>query len=174
MIKYYTGIGSTKTPNEICEYMTKVAYFLGRKNYILRSGHAPRADYAFETGCDLAKGEKEIYIPWKGFNGSNSNLIVNDPNAFNMAERFHPYWNGLTQGVKKLHARNCHQVLGQDLNTPTEFILCWTKNGKGSGGTGQALRIAKEFNIPIFDLGRYDKLNNVKEEIVLFLSKFNI
>lgn len=52
----------------------------------------------------------------------------------------------------KLHARNCYQVLGADLRTPTQFVICWTPRGSGEGGTGQALRIAKAYNIPIFDL----------------------
>lgn len=59
----------------------------------------------------------------------------------------------LKDGAKKLQARNSHQVLGLDLNTPSDFIICWTKGGKGIGGTGQALRIAKAYNIPIFDCG---------------------
>lgn len=49
-------------------------------------------------------------------------------------------------------SRNSYQVLEKDLNTPVEFVLCWTKDGKASGGTGQAMRIAKDKNIPIFNL----------------------
>ncbi len=68
-------------------------------------------------------------------------------------------------------ARNCHQVLGCDLRTPSDFIICWTKNGKGLGGTGQALRIAKEYNIPIFDIGNYNEIEIIKKEIYLFLKE---
>ena len=67
-----------------------------------------------------------------------------------MAAEFHPAWDRCSRGARALHARNCHQVLGWDLKTPSEFILCWTKDGKASGGTGQAMRIAKAFNIPIY------------------------
>ena len=34
------------------------------------------------------------------------------------------------------------QVLGVSLDSPAEFVLCWTADGEASGGTGQALRIA--------------------------------
>ncbi len=44
------------------------------------------------------------------------------------------------------------QVLGSDLETPVSFVVCWTIGGKISGGTGQALRIAKDLGIPIFNL----------------------
>lgn len=38
---------------------------------------------------------------------------------------------------------------GAMLDTPSEFILCWTEHGSGKGGTGQALRIAATYNIPV-------------------------
>jgi hypothetical protein len=73
-------------------------------------------------------------------------------------------------GAKKLMARNMYQVLGQDLETPTSFIVCWTKDGKASGGTGQALRVAKKYNIPIFNLYNenaaaelYNHIKNIKD-----------
>lgn len=37
-IKYYTGIGSRKTPIEILDFMTEIAIYLNKKKYILRSG----------------------------------------------------------------------------------------------------------------------------------------
>ena len=51
--------------------------------------------------------------------------------------------------VEKNCKRNVFQVLGADLKTPTEFIICWTDK---YGGTQQALRIAKSFSIPVFNL----------------------
>ena len=87
----------------------------------MRSGGAKGADKAFEIGCDNYNGQKEIYLPWKGFEGSDSNLIVKDSKAFEI------------DGTRKLQARNSHQVLGLDLNTPTKFVICWTKNGKDQG-----------------------------------------
>jgi hypothetical protein len=61
-------------------------------------------------------------------------------------------------------------VLGLDLETPSKFIICWTKNGKGQGGTGQALRIAKEYGIPIFDAGKFGNVDEVRKELMKFLS----
>jgi len=171
-MRYYTGIGSRETPKKILELFTKVAQYLAKKNYILRSGHAKGSDQAFENGCGLIDGTKEIYIPWYKFEDSNSNLIVKDSKAFEIAEKYHPYWHNLSQGARKLQARNSHQVLGLDLNTPSDFIICWTKNGKQSGGTGQALRIAKAYGTPIFNAGKYNDIDKCKEELKLFLSNY--
>ena len=168
-MNYYTGIGSRETPIEILKLFTQIGKFLANKNYILRSGHAEGADSAFEYGCTMVNGQKEIYLPWKGFGDSDSKLIVKDNKAFEIAEKFHPYWHNLSQGAKKLQARNSHQVLGQDFNTPTRFVICWTKKGKGQGGTGQAIRIARYYNIPIFDAGSYSDIEEVEKEFKLFL-----
>lgn len=168
---YYAGIGSRETPPEILGLFTTIGKYLANKNYILRSGHAEGADKAFEEGCNNARGKCEIYLPWSGFEGSNSKLVVNNPEAFKIGEKFHPYWYNLKQGAQKLQARNSHQALGEDLNTPSKFILCWTKNGNGSGGTGQCIRIAKAYNIPIFDAGLYKDIEEVKSKLKIFLKE---
>ena len=53
--KYYAGIGSRKTPKDICELMTRVARYLYFKGYTLRSGAADGADTAFEIGAGQEK-----------------------------------------------------------------------------------------------------------------------
>ena len=139
-MKYYAGIGSRNTPVRILKAMEQVAKFLSKKGYILRSDSADGSDKVFEKGCI---GKKEIYLPWNNFNNNKSNLIVRNKRAFEIAEKYHPYFSRLSSGARLLQARNSYQVLGKDLNTPSNFILCYTKGGKGSGGTGQAIRIAK-------------------------------
>ena len=64
-------------------------------------------------------------------------------------------WYKLTPAVRKLHARNVYQILGKPVSAGqvSSFVVCYTPRGSGSGGTGQALRIAKAYNIPIFDYG---------------------
>lgn len=167
---YYAGIGARKTPKEIQDLFANVGKYLANERFVLRSGGAKGADQAFEKGCDLAKGKKEIYLPWRGFEGSNSPLIVKDKKAFEIAEKFHPYWHNLSEGAKKLQARNSHQILGLDLNTPSKFVICWTEGGKGLGGTGQALRVAKHYKIPIFDAGKYGNVDNIRNRLWVFLT----
>jgi hypothetical protein len=49
-------------------------------------------------------------------------------------------------------ARNSYCVLGEDLQSPVDFVLTWTPNCALVGGTAQGLRIAMDYNIPIFNL----------------------
>lgn len=158
MNKYYAGIGSRETPKKICDILTQIATQLESEEYILRSGGANGADLAFEKGVDKLK---EIFIPWKGFNNSNSNLFNIPDKAMEISAKFHPYWNNLKPTVKKLMARNAQQVLGKNLDSPSEFVICWTSDGCNSakkrnilttGGTGQAISIADANNIIIYNL----------------------
>lgn len=151
-MKIYTGIGSRETPSATLEHMIRIAVTLAQRGFTLRSGGADGADDAFEQGAQLARAPMEIYLPWAGFNGRTKSPRYPGPEAFDMAAKFHPAWQHCKEGAMKLHARNCYQVLGADLRTPTQFVICWTPRGSGEGGTGQALRIAKAYNIPIFDL----------------------
>lgn len=146
--KYYAGIGSRKTPLTLYDQIKSISKYLENKGYILRSGGAGGADKFFEESVN----EKEIYLPWKGFNSNSSRLYAITEEALKMAKKYHPNWSSLSDAGKKLMARNCYQVLGIDLKTPVEFIVCYTPDGKASGGTGQALRISKDLNIPVFNL----------------------
>lgn len=146
--KHYAGIGSRKTPKNILNMMTKIAEYLANKNYVLRSGGASGADTAFEGGADL----KVIFIPWRGFNGHKCPVIALTNEAIQMAQQYHPAPQNLSEGALKLMARNCYQVLGTNLKCPVNFVICWTPDGKASGGTGQAIRIAQDYNIKVYNL----------------------
>ena len=126
----YAGIGSRETPQEALDAMKMVATVLEANDYTLRSGGASGADTAFEMGVTK---NKEIYIPWNGFN-QRSNIqhgVYSDwPNAIieqqahNLAQEYHPNWDACTRGARMLHARNMAQILGRDLNQPAKFVVC--------------------------------------------------
>ena len=156
--RFYSGIGSRKTPREILNVMYAFGAELASSGWILRSGRAPGADRAFEHGCSLTRGDKRIYVPYRGSHGVQEESlpqvqILCTPEALKMAEQYHPNWNACSIYAKQYHGRNCHIMLGKDLNYPVQFVLCWTEGGLGQGGTGQALRIARANKIPIYDMG---------------------
>ncbi len=158
-MRYYAGIGSRNTPKEVQEAFIHIGMELAKRGYVLRSGGANGADSAFEMGCVLANGRKEIFLPWKNFNENKSPLYfyANGLEAMDIAKKYHPNFQTLKPAAKSLIARNSYQVLGADLKTPSDFVICYTDGGRGEGGTGQALRIAKDNNIKICDFGRFPK-----------------
>lgn len=172
----YTGVGSRKTPTDILILMSKIARDLANRGWLLRSGAADGADNAFESGHIQASFNNriplktEIYLPWRNFNGHTSTRTPEDlgeecyHNAEIMAKLVHPAWNTLSQGARKLHARNVWQVLGKDLGQPSNLLICWTENGEVKGGTATAIKLANSFNIPVVNLA-VDSTERLKELI---------
>lgn len=165
--KFYTGVGSRETPPIICKFMTELAASLENIGYVLRSGGADGADLAFESGVS-DPNNKEIWVPWKGFNGNASRLLPSNQ-AYDIAKTIHPVWNKLSDPAKRLHARNCHQVLGADLNTPSNFLICYTDNAEIKGGTATAINLALNNNIPVINLGKWKNVSSMYDAIKDFL-----
>lgn len=176
----YAGIGSRETTQEVCDDMTAAARVLEARGFTLRSGFAGGADTAFELGT-ARDDQREIFAPWKGF-GSNPNSRHEEKRWSQIrryeqitGERFvpakacmlegamarrseelaaphHPKWHELPDGHRRLHARNMGQVLGPNLDVPARFEMAWTVDGKATGGTGQAIRVAEASGIPVLNM----------------------
>ena len=164
----YTGIGSRSTPQPILELMRLIACCMGERGHTLRSGGARGADTAFEEGCDLADGSKEIFVPvssgssygishrLKDRRGQFTNVllegVVESARICAVALLGKAHWENLTPYGRLAHARNVMQVLGIHLDTPSKAVICWTPGGSEYGGTRTALRMANEHGIPIYNL----------------------
>jgi len=177
MSKIITGVGSRETPREILDVIRKVSKKLVLSGYTLRSGGADGADEYFYEGWldawnqDEAVPKAEIYLPWTDFNGlqeGSNNLIVRDRLVLSRAEelvnQIHPAANKLSRGAKALHTRNCFQVLGKDLQTPSTLFLCYAKidsKGEPSGGTRTAIKIAERIGLKVNNLFVQEDLDRV-------------
>jgi len=140
----YAGIGSRHTPDNVCKSMENIAYHHACMRMTLRSGGARGADSAFEVGHNKANwphSNKEIYRA----EDCRPEWIV-------FTALYHPAWHMCEARARALHGRNAAIIMGADLKTPVDFVVCWTKDGGPTGGTGQALRIAEAHGIKIFNL----------------------
>jgi hypothetical protein len=135
----YAGVGSRRTPPAWLGAMDELARRLDAAGWTLRSGGAEGADRAFEAGAK----RKQIFTA----------RVPLPQAALDSVARFHPAPHRLAPYARRLHARNAQIVLGANLDDPVAFVLCWTPGGSGSGGTGQAIRIARAYGIPVYDLG---------------------
>lgn len=178
MNKYYAGIGSRQTPLDILALMYFIAECLAQKGYICNSGSANGADTAFELG---AKNKGQYFLPWysafernnskyqKVFNWTDCFIVPSltlTPRAEDIVSKIHPNWERLTRGPRALHTRNVFQVLGKDLHSPVQFVLCYTSDGASipsecnynTGGTATAIKIAnvQDKPIPVFNLAKLE------------------
>ncbi len=168
----YAGVGSRATPREVLTTIERLGYAYARAGYTLRTGGSPGADQEFLRGALAAGGAVELYLPWPGFEAQALAGVQARPRvsvtvtvgaerfADALAARFHPRWDALDLRARSLIARDGHQVLGRDLATPADLLLCWTPEGSEDGagvlveGTGQTLRIAHAHGVPAFNLRR--------------------
>lgn len=166
------GIGSRETPQNILTEMTKIGEWIKENRFTCRSGHASGADWAFEQG---AQERCICYLPSQNFNNSftsKSYKIVpkTDERFDEITNRFHPNPFAIRGYVRQLMNRNICQVLGLNLDKHTDFIVCWTRDGKDTGGTGQAIRIAIHYKIPILNMF-YEEFNT-SEKVIKYLKTF--
>lgn len=149
-MRYYAGIGSRETPEDVCRLMDQIAHELVNEwpFWMLRSGGAKGADKAFERGTE---GTFHIY---KAKDATEK--------AIEIAMQHHPAPHNCNEYVRKLHGRNAMIVLGPDLKTPVEFVICWTYKGNKQGGTALGMRIAEAHGIPVFNLA-FDRVRDLFE-----------
>ena len=175
----YAGIGSRQTPAAILEVMGRAARMLAEQGWVLRTGLAAGADQTFYLAA-RSIGPVELFLPWPSFEreardpgAELATRVLERPTAAarQLAEKHHPAWGKLSDGVRALHARNGHQILGPRLLSPVRFVLCWTPDGsldgrgRNVGGTGQALRLADQQQITVLNLARMDDERRVLERL---------
>lgn len=196
----YSGIGSRETPVEVLGVMEDAAYRLARIGFVLRSGKAAGADAAFQRGAQKYHAMEtsrspssiaEIYIPWKGFKGGDGLIDLYDILPDSLDKKFPGYedmrwdwvkevhggWERLSQGARKLHERNVHQLFGPDLGNAylnqSKFVLYYapeTKRGDPKGGTATAVNLAKKQGIRTLNL-LHDKNHEVLEKFLVSMEE---
>lgn len=138
------------------------------------------AQKAYSKAVDLGYAKEsqfEVYVADQ-YNIKKSNLprkhlaITRNKDLIAETERIasevHPAWDRCNEWARGMHSRNCHQILGYDLQNPVDAVICWTPKGNIQGGTATAIRIAMKYNIPVFNLGVKNK-SEVLNQIKLFL-----
>lgn len=154
--KTYAGIGHRDLEGciepvsglPVAGMMTWISSELEKLGYTLNSGGAKGADLAFETGVKDSK-HKQVFL---------ASCATDETRG--IAKELHPAPSRLAGYALDLMARNTFQVFGQNLDTPVDFVLCFTKDGcesyrtrtRDSGGTGQAIEMASRKGIPVFNM----------------------
>ena len=135
------------------------------------------AQKAYSKAVDLGfakESQFEVYVADQ-YNMRRSTLprrhlaTVRNKDLISETERIasgvHPAWDRCNEWARGMHSRNCHQILGYDLQSPVDAVICWTPDGKIVGGTATALKLSMKYDIPVFNLGVPDKesvLNDIK------------
>lgn len=145
----YTGIGSRKISQEGYNLLREIGMILGRSQWILRSGGAEGSDSAFEEGCDIVKGKKEVYLPWRGFRGKQGIIYRETPEMVEIIHQNHPNPGSLTRSARKLIGRDYLEIMG-GYEEKSDVVIYWTD--KESGGTIYTVNLARKLGIPVYNV----------------------
>jgi len=164
-MNYYTGVGARKTPSHVLRLMGRIACVMALKGWTLRTGDADGADRAFREGALATAGRSlvEIYTA--------NDIDQMDGPAMMVAAEYHGAWHRMSVYAQKLHGRNVYQVLGPGMDSPSKGLICWTPDGVtvhakrtiATGGTGTAISIASEHDVPVHNLANEESYHMWEE-----------
>lgn len=167
LYKPYVITGNKETPQNVIESMQRIVKELSAIGYIMRSGGKEGPEEAVEN-CVT---DKEIHLPWKGFNQKDSKFTFTHNHAKEIAAMFATGYENLKPVIQTFLAQNVRMVMGKDLKSPALFMICWSEDGAESkrektiktGNIGHAIAIASTLHIPIFNLGKSDAEARLKQ-----------
>jgi len=131
-------------PENTIQFIEDSGYTLGQLGYTLNSGNAIGCDQAGERGFDRGGFPKNIR---KAKHATEDAIVV--------ASQFHEAWYMCTDYVRQLHGRNSMIILGDDLKSPVDFVLCYATS-EIKGGTALGIKIARANGVPVFNLYKED------------------
>lgn len=197
----FAGIGTSRTTEKECRQLSLISLCMVLSGHRVLSGCAHCSDHAFEFGAkvaydfihsrddsDLPKDYTKVFtgfLPWQGFNlrpNTSEYPKLDLTNALHLTAKYHPVFDKLTDPIKRLMARNAMQVLGQELNSKVSCIICSTSDGANAankissktGGTGQALRIAHDYGVPIYNNQNPEDKTRLSTWVESFCDKFTL
>lgn len=158
---------------ECCQAMAQLAGRLGQAGWTLRSGRALGADSAFEPGARAVRGSCEIFLPNKHNYMTMAQITREHPEPGDqtryidevegsvlgckiIARLLHPNGMYLDPYALELHARNTYEIIGQNLNSPVQFVACWTEGGRVKVALVRLYVLPRCLIFPILDFGVYD------------------
>jgi len=135
-------IGSRAAPPQVLATGRCLARIVHRAGYALVSGGAA----GFDTVVDGIPGVI-VYPP-----GHKQHTPAHDK-AMDIVLSLHPAPDRARKYGRYL-ARDVFIITGDAFDALVWAVVCWTPDGKDSGGTGNGIRVANHYNVPVFNLHR--------------------
>lgn len=169
----FAGIGPRKTPAHVLAQMTEIGRILANEGWVGVSGYSPGADQAWLAA--VPHEQQEVWLPWWNYENALSHQdphgrfhkvqVSEEIRAVAKSHYMHDF-EALKVGAQLLFARNVAIMARDTLDTAVDMVCYWQdpKDIDSSyGGTNHALRVAKEINIPCFNIGNDDELQALSD-----------
>lgn len=153
-----TLVGSRVAPVRHLSIAKDLGRELGKRGHFARSGGAIGMDSAWLEDYDpsltvVYRNDYKLYHPHK-----TVSLLDLPPDieheCISIARSVVPWLDDLSYYGRTLHARNVLQLLGDDLQSPSDLVIYYAKehNGNIYGGTRTAVLLANRYKIPTSNL----------------------
>jgi hypothetical protein len=175
----YVGIvGTRDLPIEEIQLIEDIVAYAMNKGYGICSGGAEGVDQLAINEANWIDPKRVLICkPWAKFNKTmekegNEVLIYENTKDFYewtvSVDKFHPNPKALNKYERMLMARNygiiCH----------SSYIVARPRlGGNNPGGTGQTMRIAKFYNIPVIDLTKNEGMNKIIKSLKINIPSVN-
>lgn len=147
---FYTGVGSMDTPPAYLKYLSEQAKILKASGYVCRTGDAKGADAAFREAAE----DKHIIF---------DRSLPQPDKVTALARKVCTGWCYLNPAKRRHYVAGIYQVFGRLQKSRPKFVLYYSKPNDDyatnplpwnnvRGGTEIAVRIAIEYDIPVFNL----------------------
>lgn len=169
LYKPYIMTSGRDVPKHIVEQMVELSRSIKESGYVLRIGGLEGGDNVLG---ELDK-DAELYLPWKNFSDKVSKLYFSTEECLALASKFNAKFNEINNSMRSFLGMYTRMVLGKDLKSRVNFIICWTPDGAEdsssittkTGLIAQAIGIASAMKIPVFNLNNADTVNKIKTYI---------
>lgn len=166
-------MGSKEHPAEILRLAQEVAEYLKSVSgfkIIIRTG----GNDGIEKVIADSLGNKEVFLPWKGFNNNRESKYTKpSPGCEDVIRKIILTFDNIKEGAKPIFLRIAHVILGKDLNARAECLITYSPDGaetkeKVNSKTGYAsssILLANAAKIPVFNLHNPDAFERIKDFI---------
>jgi hypothetical protein len=146
-------IGTRRPTEETAGLCRKISAAFRDAGWELVAGNAQGIDsIARDVWNETCPERVTLVLPWAGYlrdriHPANKVLIFDgQPDWLESVRLYHPAHERLSETETKLHARNYGIIFCSDV------VVAFPKDGKGSGGTGQGIRVARALGKRLFIL----------------------
>lgn len=167
----YAILGAPDTPSHVLQEFSDIARMLAAKKFKVRvttddsrkQEGKPPAALVGKAVRETVGTRYELIKPWNTFGDTEGEALTatgtTSDRGVEMAALFQPAMTKLPDAVKKIIAANVHVMLGKFLESPVEFLVCYTEDGAENskevtfktGNVGLAIRVATSYNIPVIN-----------------------
>lgn len=157
-MKYYTGTGIVQVSKSMKETILAIAKYLSDQGYTLRTGLSKGMDAAFIEGSDSVS-----LFTYEGENTNGADAFICEETDFIKRDLKENYLTlgALTKVARQRVVRSYYELLGEDLNTPSEFLVCYDPC---EGVVNYTHRLANRLGIKVYNLYDKEELKKLKEE----------